>query len=118
MTDTKTRPAFRAPWTYGAKGYAQADTLEALAIGMKRKRNVQIVRLNNETLGHLQCACCGIALADPYPVNPGDTKTTTDEWGTGKYFPSTKKLVVMHYYCSWGALMTDIFKLGRAMRIG
>jgi hypothetical protein len=118
MTETKTRPAYREPWTHGAKGYAEADTLEALAEGMKRKRKLQTVHLNNETLGHIPCACCGIPVGDPYPVNAGDTTLRTDKWATGKYIPRTKGLIAMHYYCSWGSLMADIFQLGRTLRLG
>lgn len=118
MTETKTRPAYREPWTFGAKAYAEADTLEALAEGMKRKRKLQIVHLNNATLGHLECACCGIPVGDPYPVNPGEEATRTDKWATGKYSPRTRTLVAMHYYCSWGALLNDVFRLGRAIAVG
>jgi hypothetical protein len=118
MTLTQQRPAFREAWKYGAKGYAEADTLEALAEGMKRKRKMQIVHLNHSGFGHIPCSCCGIPVGDPYPVNEGDTNLRTDKWATGKYFPSQKKLVVMHYYCSWGALINEVFKLGRAIQLG
>ena len=37
-TATTTRPAYRQPWTHGAKAYPQADTFDALRDGTKRKR--------------------------------------------------------------------------------
>lgn len=117
MTQLQQRPAFREPWKYGAKGYAQADTLEALAEGMKRKRKMQIVHLSHSGFGHIPCACCGIPVGDPYAVNAGDKTLRTDTSATGKYFPSQKKLVVMHYYCSWGALLNEVLKFGRAIQL-
>lgn len=115
---TITKPAYRQPWEHGAKAYAQADTLEALRQGMKRKRNMQMIHLALDgEFGSLACSCCGIALNQPYAVNKGENPTKTDTWGTGKYYPKSKKLVVMHYYCSWGALLQEIFKLGRFIQL-
>jgi hypothetical protein len=116
--EKKVRPAYREPWKHGAKAYAEADTPEALREGMKRKRNMQYVHLNHEGFGHMPCAKCGIAVGDPYPVNEGDTCLRTDTWATGKYYPSKKALVAMHYYCSWGALLEDVFRLGRVLYFG
>lgn len=112
-----TRPAFRRPWEHGAKAYHQADNLEALREGMKRKRKWEIVHLSHEGFGHLPCASCGIPVGDPYPVNEGDTVLRQDDSATGHYFPKTKRLVVQHYYCSWGTLMNQVIQLGRYINV-
>ena len=116
-TTTKAkRPAFRAPWTNGAKAYAEADTFAALREGMKRKRKTQMVKMpNSGEAGRVKCAGCGVPLRDMYAVNPGEEPSRTDEWSTWTYYPRHKKAVGMHYYCSWGALMMDIVRLGRSI---
>lgn len=109
-----TRPAFRRPWEHGAKAYHEADTLSALVEGAKRKRNVFMVRLNHEGFGHMKCVKCGIPVGDPYPVNEGDKALHQDKgWATGHYAPRSKQLVALHYYCSWGMLLNQVFALGR-----
>lgn len=113
-----TRPAYRNPWQHGAKAYPEADTLEALREGAKRKRKTFMVHLSHAGFGHYECAKCGIPLGDPYPANKGDSNLVTDKWGTGHYSPKRKDLVVMHYYCSWGALMNQVIALGRRIQVG
>ena len=110
-----TKPAFRKPWEHGAKAYHEADTLEALIEGAKRKRNRFMVHLSHEGFGHYACAKCGIPVGDPYPVNQGDANLHQDKWATGHYLPRTKQLVVLHYYCSWGALLQQVIALGRVI---
>jgi hypothetical protein len=105
------KPAFRKPWQNGAKAYHEADTLEALREGMKRKRNSTMVHLSHSGFGDLPCATCGVPLSGEY----ADGKT--DKWGTGTYYPKTKRLVVQHYYCSWQTLMQDVLKLGRYINV-
>lgn len=111
MTVTKNRPAFRKPWEHGAKAYYEADTLEALKEGAKRKRNPFMVHLSLEGFGHLPCGTCGIPLADEYGDGQRDT------WGTGHYSPKAKRLGVQHYYCSWQTLMDQVFRLGRYINL-
>jgi hypothetical protein len=105
------RPGFRNPWQNGAKAYPEADTLEALREGMKRKRKSTIVHLSHEGFGNMPCATCGTALSAEY----GDGHS--DRWGTGTYYPSTKRLIVQHYYCSWQTIMNDVVKLGRYINV-
>ena len=106
------RPGYRGPWQHGAKGYPEADSIEALRDGAKRKRNTFIVHLNHDGFGDLPCASCGIALRDIYAANPGGPLAKQDKWGTGTYFPKRKRLVVQHYYCSWQTLMSQVLRLG------
>lgn len=117
--DTQTsRPAYRKPWTHGARAYDEADTFAALKEGMKRCRKTRIVHMPNDGEAGLKpCAVCGIALRDMYAVNSGEKPSRTDEWSTWEYNPRTKKAVGMHYYCSWGALMNAVLKMGRAIQI-
>lgn len=98
---------YREPWQAGAKAYPQADTIEALLEGTKRKRKGFIVHLAHSGFGHLPCASCGIPVGDPYPVNEGDKELRTDTWATGRYNPTSKRLVPLHYYCSWGVLIRE-----------
>ena len=108
---TTTRPGFRKPWTHGAKAYEEADSLEDLVAGLRRARNSRRVYVHGDAIGHLPCVHCGIPLADPYPVNPGDTRLRTDKGPdySGRYFPKRKAFVPEHYYCGWGALLAPVF---------
>lgn len=103
------RPAFRKPWTYGAKAYIEADTFEALREGMKRMRKTKLVRMpNTGEAGDKPCASCGVLLKEPYAVNPGEEPSRTDESSTWTWNPRTKKAYGQHYYCSWGSLMNRL----------
>jgi hypothetical protein len=111
---TRTRPAFRKPWEHGARAYPEADSLEALFEGAKRRRNTFDVLVGG--LGEHPCASCGIALQDAYPVNPGGPTMKTDDPSRGFrviYSPRSRRWVARHYYCSWGALMQGVLELGR-----
>ena len=120
-TTSNTRPAFRKPWTFGAKAYHEADTLPALAEGFKRARKLQYVHMPLQGLkggvDKLPCACCGVALGDKYAVNPGEEPSVVDNYATVQYDPRTKRAALMHYYCSWGVTMNRILQLGRALGI-
>jgi hypothetical protein len=118
METTTSRPAFRKPWTHGAKAYIEADTFSALREGMKRARNTRLVHMSNSgEAGAQPCAACGVLLRDMYAVNPGEAPRRVDEWSTWEYNPRTKRAVGMHYYCSWGALMNAVLKLGRSIQL-
>lgn len=116
---TTTRPAFRKPWHDGAKAYIQADTLDALREGMKRCRNSAVVTIHRDAIGHLPCARCGVALDQPYILNEGEDKRVTDdgEFLRGTYFPRNRTFVPYHYYCGWSMLMTEVIRMGRALRL-
>jgi hypothetical protein len=120
-TATSKRPGFRKPRTHGAKAYAEADTLADLVQGFKRARKIQLAHMPLEGkrngVDKLPCACCGVALAAKYAVNPGEEPSRVDQRATVKYDPRTKRVVLMHYYCSWGDLMNQVFKLGRALQL-
>lgn len=106
------RPAFRKPWTHGAKAYIEADTFEALREGMKRKRKVDLVHMPNDgEAGDMPCASCGVKLRDPYAVNEGGVPSQVDTYSTWTWIPSRKGAYGQHYYCSWGSLMKDLFDL-------
>lgn len=118
MATTSTRPAFRKPWTHGAHAYAEADTFEAFAEGMKRKRVMQMVKMPNDGEAGLKpCIHCGIALRDPYPVSKGSTQMHTDKKSTWTWIPKRKVIYGEHYYCSWGALMQQILDYEGMMRL-
>lgn len=106
------RPAFRKPWTHGARAYYEADTFEALREGMKRMRKSHMVHMpNSGEAGLMPCASCGVALREPYAVNEGEQPSKADEWSTWTWLPKQKKAYGQHYYCSWGSLMRDLFDL-------
>lgn len=118
MQETNNRPAFRKPWTHGAKAYPEADTFAALAEGAKRKRKAFLVHMPNDGEAGLRpCAVCGIALRDPYAVNAGEAPSKTDTYSTWDYNPRTRRAVGMHYYCSWSALMRAVLDMGRVMQL-
>ena len=104
------RPAFRSPWTHGAKAYPEADTFEALREGMKRKRKTHLVHMPNDGEAGLKpCAHCGTLLGEPYAVNQGEEPSQTDKWSTWTWLPKHKAAYGQHYYCSWATLMSDLF---------
>jgi hypothetical protein len=94
--------------------YVIADDLDALRVAVKRKRNRGIGKVRNAD--GLTCVACGIAITDPYPVNPGEAKTRTDKGPFTVHFdPRAKRFAPMHYLCSWGSLLSDVLKMGRAI---
>lgn len=118
ITTTPARPAFRKPWTHGAKAYYQADTFAALEEGARRKRKTFTLHMPNDgEAGDRPCASCGIALRDAYAVNPGEALTKVDTESTWTYNPRTRTAYGMHYYCSWGALLQRVIDLGRVMQL-
>ena len=107
-----TKPGFRAPWTFGAYAYAQADTFADFREGMKRKRKEQWVKMPNDgEAGDRPCSICGIALRDAYASNPGGPLTQVDDQSTWIYTPRTKSAVGVHYGCSWSALFSAIAQI-------
>lgn len=106
-------PGFHAPWTGIAKAYAVARTFDAAHAGFKRKRKSQMFKMdNNFEAGDIKCEACNIKLRNPYAANPGGTRNQQDKQSTWTYLPASKTIVGgMHYYCSWGNLMTRIYKL-------
>lgn len=106
------RPAFRKPWTHGARAYFEADTFDALREGMKRMRKSHMVHMPNAgEAGDMPCATCGALLKEPYAVNQGEAPSKTDEWSTWTWLPKRKAAYGQHYYCSWATLMQDLFDL-------
>lgn len=106
---------YREPWTGGAAAYPEADTLDALWAGVARKRRPLIVHVRHTGLPEVPCARCGIHLDKPYPVNPGDTDLVTDERGFAyvDVDPTKGEAIPRHYYCAWGATMSEVLKLRR-----
>lgn len=110
------RPAYRPPWTNGAKAYQEADTWEALEQGMKRKRKVQWVSVPTAILADIPCGVCGTDCDQPYLVNPTDTRLhTPPERTTIQFHPRNKTFTASHYYCGWGALLIQIHELGHRL---
>lgn len=108
---------YRKPREGHPYAYPLADTLADIIEGRKRARKVETVLVPMSEAGHLVCPLCEIALADPYPLNPGESKMVTDDtFARVRHNPRTGEIVGTHYYCGWGALMADIFALGRRMR--
>lgn len=118
MTATATRPAYREPWRHGAKAYPEADTLEAMWHGVRRKRNRLTVHVSHDAIGHLPCASCGRPLGGEYELNPGQGDMRTDTLGYAyvDVDPRRKVAAARHYYCAWGATMDMVLRLGRALR--
>lgn len=117
MTATATRPAYRAPWTHGAKAYPEADSLDAMWNGIKRKRKALTVHVSHDAVGDLPCACCGRPLGGEYPLNPGEPKMVIDRLGYAycDVNPRTKVARLCHYYCAWGMTLSQVIRLGRAI---
>lgn len=107
---------FAAPWSKGAAAYPQADTFEAVREAYKRARKPIMVKMSNAgEAGQHECAGCGLKLNAAYPANP-DTEPEhyrpAEERSTWTYDPAAKGFRGgMHYYCSWGALMTRILEI-------
>lgn len=111
LTPPPPRPAFRKPWTHGAKAYPEADTFEALKESMKRKRKPYLVHMTNAgEAGEKPCASCGVPLREPYQVDPDSPKTRVDDNSTWHVDPRSKRAYGQHYYCSWGSLMGRLMK--------
>lgn len=107
------RPAFRKPWTHGAKAYYEADTFDALREGMKRMRKSRLIHMTNAgEAGDMPCASCGVLLKEPYAVNEGEEPSKVDTYSTWKWIPKRGVVGGQHYYCSWGTLMTRILQTG------
>lgn len=111
-----TRPAYRKPWTHGAKAYPQADSLAAMVDGTKRCRKPLTVHVAHAGLVGEKCAGCGGAFDADYTA-PGMTGTTRDELGYAyvDYDPRTKRAVARHYYCAWAGVMDQVLDLARRM---
>jgi hypothetical protein len=118
VTAAATRPAYRAPWTHGAKAYPEADTLDAMWQGVARKRSPLTVHVAHAGLVGQCCAGCGLPFDAPYPVSPHQPdELTVDRLGYAYVDVSPRKgeAVARHYYCAWGAVMADVMKLRRAV---
>jgi len=59
----------------------------------------------------VSCMVCGKKLSDPSPNGDKGGENRMD------YYPKQKKVVGMHYYCSWMNLMGKILELGRAVSV-
>lgn len=107
---TQNRPAFRKPWTHGARAYFEADTFDALREGMKRMRTSKLVHMSNDgEAGDALCASCGIALREPVTDAVGNRKA--DRYSVWTWIPARKAAYGQHYLCSWDSLMRDLFTL-------
>lgn len=120
-TTTTTRPAFRAPWTSGARAYFEADTFEAAKTGFKRKRKSLIFHMSNDNeAGEQACELCGNLLKEvPNMSRSGYVSTgsvqTPDKWSTWVYDPKTKSVIGgLHYGCSWSSLLGKIAQIHRS----
>jgi hypothetical protein len=121
MTETLTdRPAYREPWTHGAYAYPQADTIDAAAHGVRRKRKPLTVHVAHSGLTGRACDRCGNALDAPYPVNADDPP---DQWHTdrGGYAyvdidPHTGRYTIRHYYCAWTSTLAAVHKFADYIR--
>lgn len=99
--------------------------LAALPKAFARCRKEQTAYIALKAVAKKPCAHCGIAIGDPYYVNKGDAQTRVDsftviaregKWAQVRYFPKSKRVILAHYYCSWGALLTDIVTLGHRLQ--
>lgn len=107
------RPAFRKPWEHGAKAYHEADSLAALAEGVKRKRVPLTVLIRHEThaLDGVACHACGGDLAAPYELCPD----WADSYAMADVNPRRGTVALRHYYCAWQGTMAKIMELRELM---
>lgn len=85
-------------------GTDHADTLADAATAYKRCRTRKSFVLTAESPDlALSCSCCG----QPLNVFPSDTLDGY-KGNRVEYFPKTKRFRLMHYMCSWGALLGAI----------
>jgi hypothetical protein len=103
--NTATRPAFRAPWTHGARAYFEADTFDAMREGMKRKRITHYVHMpHGSEADALPCYVCGRLLGEQ-----AEGSNKVDLYSTWTWSPRHKQAVNgCHYVCSWTALFALI----------
>lgn len=89
-------------------GYDKFKTIAAAKRAYRRVRTrVQTFVLEDgcRELNRVTCPVCGRKLAD-------DPETTKGYQGNRcEYFPKTKKVVGMHYMCSWQVTMKAVWKL-------
>lgn len=105
-------PSFRKPWEHGAKAYHEADSLAAIVEhGMKRRRVPYTVLILHKSHGvdGVPCAACGEDLAGPY--GDGDH---VDNYAMVDVNPRSRTMSARHYYCAWGATMSEVAKIRRA----
>ncbi len=121
MTETTTRPAFRAPWSYGAAAYFEADTFDAAREGFKRKRKGLMFHMpaQADDVRDVECAYCHGPLGEPARAASKDhgnntrseqsAATRVDKWSTFYYVPADKSIRGgVHYQCSWSNLLGAI----------
>lgn len=122
MTAVATRPAYRQPWNHGAKSYPEADSLDAMWIGIKGKRKPLTVHVAHAGLTGRVCAGCGVAFDAPYPINAGTSmETMVEDRGGYAYVdvdPKKGTAVARHYYCAWGSLMAEVLRIHTIQRGG
>lgn len=104
------RPAFRKPWEHGAKAYHEADSLEAVAAGCKRKRAPFTVLIHHSThaLDGVACGSCGHDLAGSYPLKGSGEP---DTYAMCDVDPKRGTFKLTHYYCAWAGVMGEVMKL-------
>jgi hypothetical protein len=82
---------------------------------MTRRRNDVLFHMTNDgEAGDQKCVCCGGILREP-PAGEssmlGAVPPKPDRWSTWDYQAKTKQVGNgRHYVCSWGALLTAVFK--------
>ena len=109
--------AYYQPWTGPAAAYPVADTFADLREGTKRKRKKLLVKMPNAgEAGDRQCAHCGRLLRDPYPIDGDpDRLSQAEEESSWWVFPREKRMVGLHYYCSWARIMDRVLDLADEM---
>ena len=121
---TKTKAA-KKTYPTNSRGVPMLPNLAALPKAFARCRKEQTAYVALAAVEKKPCAYCGIAIGDPYHVNKGDTKTHVDsfrmparegKWAKVRYFPKTKRVILAHYYCSWGHLMDQVVELGHRLQ--
>jgi hypothetical protein len=80
------------------------NTIDDMAQTFRRRRKMQYFRMNESSPGAqgLDCSACGTAVTE-FGDTPRGYRAIT-----GHYFPGSKRFRVMHYTCSWGALLGAI----------
>lgn len=107
---TSSKPAFRTPWSHGARAYYEADTFQGALEGFKRKRKPLIFHMTNTgEAGDHDCAHCGNSLREA-----AVDSTSISKHSTWTYDPKSKSIGGgVHYVCSWSQLFSDLEKFER-----
>ena len=92
----------------GAYNLVNKDSIKAL----KRLRKTQDFIVDNRDFPGMDCDLCKKPI--PQPAN-NDSRPNFDNRAT--YFPKTKVLQILHYYCAWQHLFGQLYSMDGTVQI-